>query len=115
MTEATDTLSDTLQRERDASFRWLMTDRRGRRVVWRLLGEAGVFRTSMASTPALTAFNEGRRSAGLALLADISRLCPERYAEMQREANAEEAAALLSAVPIPTAGEADDARDRARS
>lgn len=114
VTEATH-FSETLQRERDASFRWLMTDRRGRRVVWRLLGEAGIFHSSMASTPEATAFNEGRRSTGLALLADISRLCPERFAEMQQEAHVEEMAALRSSTPIPTAGEADDARDHSHS
>jgi len=115
VTEATDKLSDTLQRERDASFCWLMTERRGRRVVWRLLGEAGVFRASMAATSELTAFNEGRRSTGLALLADISRLCPERFAEMQQEARVEETAALRLPAPVPTSGENDDARDHSQS
>lgn len=92
-----------------------MTDRRGRRVVWRLLGEAGVFHSSMDATPERTAFNEGRRSTGLALLADISRLCPERFAEMQREARVEETCALRSTAPVPTSGEDDDARDHSQS
>lgn len=109
------TLSDAhtaaLQRERDAAFSWLMTDRRGRRVVWWLLADAGVFRSSMAATPDLTAFNEGRRSTGLALLAVVSRLCPERFAEMQLEARAEETGAPSLAPSKPCIGEtSDDAR-----
>jgi hypothetical protein len=76
------------RRQRDDALRWLMGDARGRRVAWDLLGRAGVFRSSMAPSPELTAFNEGRRDIGLALLADVMRLCPERYAAMQAEASA---------------------------
>jgi len=107
-----DTHTATLRHERDASFCWLMADRRGRRVVWRLLSDAGVFRASMAATPELTAFNEGRRATGLALLADISRLCPERFAEMQLEARAEEIGASPFATPTVSTGDtSDDARN----
>jgi hypothetical protein len=110
-TTLTDTNTATLQRERDASIRWLLADRRGRRVVWWLLADAGVFRSSMGATPELTAFNEGRRSTGLALLADVSRLCPERFAEMQLEARAEEIGASFPATSKPSIG---DTRDDAR-
>jgi hypothetical protein len=70
----------------DDAFRWIMNDERGRKVVWSLLDRAGVFRSSMAATPELTAFNEGRRDMGLALLADIMRLAPELYTRMAAEA-----------------------------
>ncbi len=73
-------------RQNDAALRWLMADARGRRFVWALLGRAGLFRSSMAHSAELTAFNEGRRDTGLALLGDVMRLCPERYAGMQAEA-----------------------------
>ena len=72
------------RRGREA-VRWLMDDPRGRRFVWALLARAGLFRSSMTTTPELTAFNEGRRDMGLALLADVMRLCPETYARMQAE------------------------------
>ena len=52
------------------ALRWLMGDARGRRFVWGLLGNAGLFRSSMAPSAELTAFNEGRRDLGLALLAE---------------------------------------------
>src|SRR4051794_36226520 len=72
--------------QRNADFRWLMGDLRGRRFVWDLLAKAGLFRSSIGISPELTAFNEGRRDLGLVVLADMMRLCPEQYARMQAEA-----------------------------
>lgn len=91
-------------RQNDEALRWLMADARGRRFVWALLGKAGLFRSSMAGSAELTAFNEGRRDIGLALLGDVMRLCPERYAGMQAEAN--------STQPLSN-GDDDDGRDDA--
>src|SRR5580692_7555695 len=76
----------TARLQRSADVRWLMGDARGRRFVWDLLGRAGLFRSSMAVSAELTAFNEGRRDLGLGLLADLTRLCPEQYGRMQAEA-----------------------------
>lgn len=68
-------------------FMWLMSSKRGRRVVWRLLSEAGVFRVSFepGMDAMSTAFREGHRNAGLLLINQIFELCPERYAEMAKE------------------------------
>ena len=85
-----------------------MGDLRGLRIVWSLLGKSGVFRSSMAGSPELTAFNEGRRDIGLALLADVKRLSPENYALMQSEQAVSDTA--QHAKP-PTTGENDDGRD----
>ena len=76
----------TARLQRNEDFRWLMADPRGRRFVWDLLARAGLFRSSLAASPELTAFNEGRRDLGLGVLADLMRLCPEQYARMQAEA-----------------------------
>ena len=76
--------ADRLRRRED--LRGLMDDARGRRFVWALLGDAGLFRSSMAHTAELTAFYEGRRDTGLVLLAELMRLCPGQYALMQAEA-----------------------------
>ncbi|WGL96479.1 hypothetical protein [Arsenophonus nasoniae] len=38
----------------------------------------------------MTAFNEGNRNRGLALLNDIMTICPERYLEMAEEARKEQ-------------------------
>ncbi|MBS0539369.1 MAG: hypothetical protein JSR47_11465 [Proteobacteria bacterium] len=88
----------------DEALRWLMADARGRRFVWGQLSRAGLFHSSMAATPELTAFNEGRRDIGLTLLSDVMRLSPEGYARMQAEAT--------SRKPTST-GETDDGRDDA--
>mgnify|MGYP001619698677 CR=1 FL=1 len=43
----------------------------GRRVLWRLLGDARTFGTTFAGKALTSAFNEGRRSLGVELLARI--------------------------------------------
>lgn len=68
-------------------LQWLMSDKKGRRFVWRLLGQLGVYRQSYVGGDfAATAFNEGRRSVGLEVLASITDHCPGRFNEMQKEA-----------------------------
>ena len=69
---------------------WLMSDKRGRRFVWRQLAEAGVYRQSFTGEPLTTSFNEGQRSTGLRLMAAIHQHCPERFSEMQKEARTNE-------------------------
>lgn len=64
---------------------WVMSDGRGRRVVWRLLEQAGVFRLSYAGDALSTAFNEGQRNIGLRLMADCLEAAAEKYLVMQAE------------------------------
>ena len=66
--------------------KWLMSSKRGRRIVNRLLQTAGVFRLSFHTNALQMSFNEGNRNTGLRLLAAITEHCPERYAEMIEEA-----------------------------
>lgn len=60
------------RRERSArlnqaeDFKWLMSDARGRRFVWRLLELSGMYRTSMTGN-STTFFNEGMRNFGIML------------------------------------------------
>ena len=66
-------------------IKWLISNKRGRRIVFRALDRAGVF-TSSFNTNALTmSFNEGRRNEGLRLLVQVTTLCPDRYNEMLKE------------------------------
>lgn len=67
-------------------LRWLMSAKQGRRFVWRQLAEAGVYQVTFTGDALTSAFNEGRRSRGLALLASVTQHCPERLFEMQKEA-----------------------------
>lgn len=58
----------------------------GQRLVWRLLSAAGIYRQSYVPDSGDTAFNEGRRSIGLMLIADIHEAWPHRLLDMVREA-----------------------------
>lgn len=74
-----------VRKQEIADFKWLMADPRGRRIVWRQLAAAGVFQSSFDPTAMTMAFNEGRRSEGLRLLAQIHELCPDLYPIMMKE------------------------------
>ncbi len=85
--------ADTDQRNKlardteEADFKWLMGSKRGRRIVWRFLDRAGVFRLSFNTNAMTMAFAEGNRNEGLRILAQIHALCPELYTTMVKEAN----------------------------
>ena len=71
--------------ERD-DIKWLMSSKRGRRIVWRLLEQAGVFRSSFSPTAMQMAFNEGYRNYGNRTLDLIQEYCLELYPLMLKEA-----------------------------
>ena len=102
------------ERQLEEAFRWLMGDARGRRLMWQRLADAGVFRSSMAASPELTAFKEGRRVLGLKDLGLIMRLCPEHYARMAAEqaaSDATQAASDKAQAKQPTNGDEDGGRN----
>lgn len=77
---------EKLARENEeADVKWLMGSKRGRRIVWRLLDRAGVFRLSFNTNAMQMAFAEGNRNEGLRTLAQIHALCPELYPVMVKE------------------------------
>ena len=69
-------------------FKWIMSNKRGRRYIRRRLEQAGVFRLSFTTDPHVTAFNEGQRNDGLKVLAMLMEHAPESYALMLSEHNA---------------------------
>ena len=72
-------------------LQWLMSDKKGRRFMWRLLAETGIYQQSYVGGDfAATAFREGRRSMGLQVLASIMEICPGRFNEMQKESKQNE-------------------------
>lgn len=84
--QADKAVRDKLSRENEeGDVRWLMGSKRGRRIVWRLLDQAGVFRLSFNPNALQMAFAEGTRNYGLRTLALIHALCPELYPTMVRE------------------------------
>lgn len=66
-------------------FKWVMAHKQGRRFVWRLLEQYGVFRSSFRTDALEMAFLEGQRNDGLRLMADIHEHAPDRYVEMLGE------------------------------
>lgn len=66
-------------------LRWVMSSPKGRRFMWWLIGLAGVYRPSFNNSGSVTAFNEGQRNVGLALLAQISEHCHGEFLRMQEE------------------------------
>ncbi len=69
---------------------WLMSDKRGRRLLCGLIGECGIYHGSFA--PGMdtheTVFREGVRSVGLKWMERIADHCPDRVSEMHREIKA---------------------------
>jgi len=77
---------DRLTREtEEADIKWLMGSRRGRRILWRLLDQTGVFRLSFNTNAMQMAFAEGNRNYGNRTLAVIHTTCPELYPLMIKE------------------------------
>lgn len=68
-----------------ADFKWIMSNKRGRRFVWLLLEKAGVFRLSFTGDSATTFFNEGQRNFGLRVWAMVQEHTPEAYLMMTKE------------------------------
>lgn len=68
-------------------LQWLMGNKRGRRIVHRLLAKTGLFRSSFNNSGSATAFNEGQRNVGLQLMALIEATCFDDYLVMLQEKN----------------------------
>lgn len=80
---------DEQVRERELhDMRTVMESVEGRRFVWRLLSQAGVFRTSFTGN-STTFFNEGMRNMGLIVMADVQEACAEKYLVMMNESKKE--------------------------
>ncbi len=71
----------------ESDIKWMMGTRRGRRVLWRFLDQAGVFRISFDPNAMQMSFNEGNRNSGLRLLNMVHSISPELYPVMLKEQN----------------------------
>jgi hypothetical protein len=69
-------------------LKWILSNKRGRRDVYRRLERAGVWQSSFSTNALTMAFQEGSRNEGLRLLSLIQTHCVDRYAEMLKEAKA---------------------------
>lgn len=70
---------------RASVVRSVMSTVEGRSWLWHTLGSCHCFSTTFNGDPLQSAFNEGQRAIGLALLADIMSVCPDQYIQAMRE------------------------------
>lgn len=78
------------QRQETEDLKWLLAHQQGRRIAWRLMGDAGVFRSTFNHSGSVMAFNEGQRAQGLKLLMQVMAHAPDAFTKMQKEAKADE-------------------------
>lgn len=72
--------------ERDlADIRFVAKSPEGRRLLWRIMADNGVFRSSVNSDSIMMGFAEGRRTAGLSILHDIFSAKASLFGQMQQE------------------------------
>ena len=64
---------------------WVTSTKRGRRIVWRMLEQAGVFQTSFTGNSE-TFFKEGKRAFGLLILAAVMAAAPTAFTAIMQEA-----------------------------
>jgi|TARA_R110000868_G_scaffold118335_1_gene313910 hypothetical protein len=82
--EQTDEQNRLAQQNELDDFKWLMSSKRGRRIIWRWLERTGVYRSSFTGNSE-TFFREGQRNVGLMLMAQINEVAVEQYAVMLKE------------------------------
>lgn len=70
-------------------FKWIMSNKRGRRFIRNLLADAGLHRTSMTGN-SMTFFKEGERNLGLKIEAKLNDYAFDQYLVMLKEGNDEE-------------------------
>jgi hypothetical protein len=72
------------KREKD-DIKWFMSTSAGRRIMWGLLEEAGVYKASFSPDTHLMAFQEGKKDHGIKLMAKLNTYCAGEYNLMVRE------------------------------
>lgn len=86
--DATRKEASELDRQNEINdLQWLMGNKRGRRVVRRLLARTGLYRSSFNNSGSVTAFNEGQRNVGLWLMAMIESHCADQFVVLLQEKN----------------------------
>lgn len=85
-TDAQDAEESRQQRLRwESDFKFILGDKRGRRFMWWLLGNTGLFSNPFRDGSEWAGFHSGKQNVGQQLLAEIHGLCPERYVDMVKE------------------------------
>lgn len=71
-------------------LRWWLGHPQGRRLVSRLLEEAGVYRSSFNHSGSVMAFSEGKRHIGLFLISELLEASPDGYMKVLKEYKAKD-------------------------
>jgi hypothetical protein len=71
----------------EEDFKWLVGHKPGRRIVWWLLSQAGVFRNPWRPSANEMSFVVGNMNLGQAVLAEMLTIAPDSFTTMMREAN----------------------------
>ena len=82
--DLTDAQKQRIKKIEEDDFRWLMAEKRGRRIMWRLLERTRVYQSSFTGN-SQTFFLEGTRNVGLMLISDIQKHCAEQFVVMLKE------------------------------
>lgn len=85
-------------------IRATMSTPTGRYWMWQLLAQCHIFSQTFTADPLTTAFNEGQRSIGLSLMADILTTCPDQYITAQRESHERDTLTQQRSSPVRDGG-----------
>lgn len=88
--EAEEAVARERRRKELEDLRWLLGHPQGRRIVSRLLDEAGVFRSSFNHSGSVMAFNEGRRHMGLFVTGELLEASADGYMKVLKEYKAKD-------------------------
>lgn len=88
--EAEQAVAIDRRRKELEDLRWLLGHPQGRRIVTRLLDEAGVFRSSFNHSGSLMAFSEGKRHIGLFLTGELMEASADGYLKILKEFKAKD-------------------------
>ena len=83
--EAEEAVARDARRKELEDLRWLLGHPQGRRIITRLLDEAGLYRTSFNHSGSVMAFNEGKRHLALFLTAELMEASTDGFMKVLKE------------------------------
>lgn len=83
--EAEEAVAREARRKELEDLRWLLGHPQGRRIITRLLDEAGLYRTSFNHSGSVMAFNEGKRHLALFLTAELMEASTDGFMKVLKE------------------------------
>lgn len=67
------------------SMRFLISNAHGRRILWKIISQCGVYKRVADNSGSWTYFNDGARSIGLNLISEILEADSEGYIKLQQD------------------------------